>query len=277
MPVSGSLDKARSLGSYLRENRESRGFTLDDAARVTRIGKNYLAAIEEERFDALPNPAYTKGFLRAYAAYLGLSGDKVIALYEIETFGAVPDASVKTEKQDCTVPGRTARFPLQRWWPVPFSLLFLVLVVSFLFRDREAGPGKNPAALPAVSAIPASPPPVQPSRSSSFKPTGQAVKSPEEGNNGSVPALPDVPSGGIVLRLKANHDSSLNITIDGLISQQYDLKAGDLIEWKADKVITLDLGNAGGVEAELNGKSLKPFGELQKFAHVVLKADAASP
>ena len=61
-----------------------------------------------------------------------------------------------------------------------------------------------------------------------------------------------------------------------MISQQYDLKAGDLIEWKADKVITLEMGNAGGIEAELNGKPLKPFGEPGKTAHIVLKADTLS-
>jgi hypothetical protein len=61
-----------------------------------------------------------------------------------------------------------------------------------------------------------------------------------------------------------------------MISQQYDLKAGDLIEWKADKVITLEVGNAGGIEAEFNGKPLKPFGQPGKSAHVVLKADGSS-
>lgn len=277
MPVSGSLDKACSVGSFLREHRESRGFTLDDAARVTRIGKNYLAAIEEERFDTLPNPAYTKGFLRAYAAFLGLSGDQVIALYEKESSCAVPDLSVNTEKTGHAVADKTARSPLHRRWSVPLILLVLVLVASYLFRDKDAGPGKSPVVLPAVSAAPASPSPVQPPRSSVLKPLEHAVSSREEKNGGSGPAMSEVLSGGIVLKLKANQDSSLNVTIDGLISQQYDLKTGDLIEWKADKVITLDVGNAGGVEAELNGKSLKPFGEPNKFAHVVLKADVSSP
>ena len=77
----------------------------------------------------------------------------------------------------------------------------------------------------------------------------------------------------MVLRLKFNQDSTLNITIDGTVSQHYELKAGDLIEWKAEDSFSLDLGNAGAVEAEFNGKPLKPFGSPGLPVHVVLKAE----
>jgi hypothetical protein len=51
------------------------------------------------------------------------------------------------------------------------------------------------------------------------------------------------------------------------------LKAGDLIEWKGEKVFALDIGNAGGIEGEFNGRPLKAFGEPGKTAHVTLKAE----
>lgn len=85
-----------------------------------------------------------------------------------------------------------------------------------------------------------------------------------------APQAGDVPRGGVILKLKVNQDSWVNIDIDGRLSQPYDLKAGDLIEWKAEKVITLDIGNAGGVEAELNGKPLAPLGPPGRNIHVVL-------
>jgi hypothetical protein len=77
----------------------------------------------------------------------------------------------------------------------------------------------------------------------------------------------------VVLKLKVNQDCWLSITIDGSVSQQYDLKAGDLIEWKGERFFSLDIGNAGGVEAEFNGKALPPFGEIGKTAHVLLPAE----
>jgi transcriptional regulator with XRE-family HTH domain len=62
------------LGSSLREARLRRGLDLADVERATRIRSRYLAALEEERFDVLPGEAYTKGFLRSYAEFLGLDG-----------------------------------------------------------------------------------------------------------------------------------------------------------------------------------------------------------
>jgi hypothetical protein len=81
-----------------------------------------------------------------------------------------------------------------------------------------------------------------------------------------------MPAQGIILTMKALEDGSLDITIDDTISQHYDMKAGDLIEWKADTVFTLNLENAGGVDAELNGKPLKPFGAKGVSVRVVLSA-----
>jgi hypothetical protein len=166
-----------------------------------------------------------------------------------------------------------------RWqWVVPVFLLALVIVASYLFKDQETGKEKIPAVPPAVlPVLITAPSPVQLPRSSAARQIERAAERDDKAAGDSKPTGPISQPGGIVLKLKVNQDSSLNVTIDGMISQQYDLKAGDLIEWKADKVITLELGNAGGIEAEFNGKPLKPFGEPGKSAHVVLKADAPLP
>jgi hypothetical protein len=70
-----------------------------------------------------------------------------------------------------------------------------------------------------------------------------------------------------------NQDCWLNVDIDGRLSRQYQLKSGDIIEWKAERLITLDIGNAGGVEGELNGRTLPSFGVSGKSAHVVLRPE----
>ena len=48
------------------------GLDLSDCAAATRIRERYLVAIEDDRFESLPDPAYINGFLRAYAAHLGV-------------------------------------------------------------------------------------------------------------------------------------------------------------------------------------------------------------
>jgi cytoskeleton protein RodZ len=275
LPASGSENKACSVGSYLRESRESRGITLEEAARVTRIGKNYLSALEDDRFNTLPNSAYAKGFLRAYASFLKLSGDEVIALYERAASPAVLETLEHAKQARFRGDDRT-RGPRQGRWIVPLLLLFLVIGATYIFRDKETGTARTPSA-PSVLPVTAGPAPVQKPRSSAVKPMEQVATHADKANGDPVPAGVELQPGGIVLKLKINQDSSLNVTIDGMISQQYELKAGDLIEWKADKVIALEMGNAGGIDAELNGKPLRPFGELGKTAHVVLRADTSLP
>ena len=69
------------IGSSLREARLGRGLELSQIERDTRIRSKYLGALEEDRFDALPGPAYAKGFLRTYADYLGLDAQQFVDEY----------------------------------------------------------------------------------------------------------------------------------------------------------------------------------------------------
>jgi cytoskeletal protein RodZ len=73
MPVS-SLPRI-ALGSSLAAARLALGLELRDVERDTRIRARYLAALEEEEFDALPGEAYAAAFLRTYAGYLELDAD----------------------------------------------------------------------------------------------------------------------------------------------------------------------------------------------------------
>ena len=247
---SSSEHPACSVGSFLRESRESRGITLEDASRITRIGKNYLSALEENRFESLPNPAYVKGFLRAYGIFLGLSGDEVVAMYERALSPAIPEPSEIKGKVSFGADERAGK-PRQGLWVVPLLLLVLVLIAAYVVSLKGTGAEKTPSA-PSALLVPAGPLPVQQPRSSAA-PAAVTTEGMDKATSDLAQAGAEAQPEGIVLKLKVNQDSSLNVTIDGMISQQYDLKAGDLIEWKADKVFILEMGNAGGIEAELNG------------------------
>ena len=69
------------IGSSLREARTRRKLELSQIEQDTRIRSKYLTALEDDRFEVLPGPAYTKGFLRTYADYLGLDGQRFVDEY----------------------------------------------------------------------------------------------------------------------------------------------------------------------------------------------------
>jgi len=66
-----------ALGDELRGERASLGKTLLDIQRDLRIKAAYIAAIEDAKPEAFPNPGFIAGYVRSYARYLGLDPDEV--------------------------------------------------------------------------------------------------------------------------------------------------------------------------------------------------------
>lgn len=65
------------IGPTLRDARNRRKLDLPEVEGAIKIRVRYLQAIENEEWDALPGGAYTRGFIRTYASYLGLDGDRL--------------------------------------------------------------------------------------------------------------------------------------------------------------------------------------------------------
>ena len=62
----------QSLGAILRTARERKGMELEDVAEVTHVRKEYLKALEEGRYQDLPEDVYARNFLRLFGQAVGL-------------------------------------------------------------------------------------------------------------------------------------------------------------------------------------------------------------
>ncbi len=69
------------FGEKLRRERELRGITLEEVAIATKIGTRSLRALEEEKFGQLPGGVFNKGFVRAYARYVGIDDEQAVSDY----------------------------------------------------------------------------------------------------------------------------------------------------------------------------------------------------
>jgi cytoskeleton protein RodZ len=67
------------IGHLLERARRKRGVSLEDAEQATRIRKDYLQKLECDDHATMPEPIYVRAFVRTYADYLGLDGDRLAA------------------------------------------------------------------------------------------------------------------------------------------------------------------------------------------------------
>ena len=71
-----------TIGNQLKQTREARGLSLEQAAQVTHVRLHYLKALESDLRDQLPSTAQGRGFLRLYAGYLGLAAQPLLDQWE---------------------------------------------------------------------------------------------------------------------------------------------------------------------------------------------------
>ena len=70
----------------------------------------------------------------------------------------------------------------------------------------------------------------------------------------------------LILSVTAIEEAWVGITVDGKEEVQELLLVGDSRIWEAEKSLKIRVGNAGGIELELNGKPLEPLGERGQIA-----------
>jgi cytoskeletal protein RodZ len=75
-------DEESSLGKYLRAVREEKEISIEELAEITRIKQSYLEAIEEDKYDGLPQGPYLQLFLKSYSEALDLDYEKVASYLE---------------------------------------------------------------------------------------------------------------------------------------------------------------------------------------------------
>ena len=95
------------VGSLLKATRNGLGQTVEDVCQMLRIRKIYIEAIENSDYSLLPNGPYGLGFVKAYAAHLGLDGAEIARRYREESNSPAVRSHLSFPKpvQESRVPG----------------------------------------------------------------------------------------------------------------------------------------------------------------------------
>lgn len=142
------------IGSTLREARNRRRIDLSEVEATTKIRLRYLRAIENEEWDVLPGGPYARGFIRTYAAYLGLDGERLAEEYGRGAASGEGEGQARAEPVALPRARRGAPRLSSRAWATLVSLgLVAVLVVAGLAgRGGGGSPAPGPGARKARKA-----------------------------------------------------------------------------------------------------------------------------
>ena len=242
-----------SFGENLQREREMRGVTLQEISAATKIGVRFLQALETEDFGKLPGGIFTRSFIRAYARYLGLDEESVLAEYQLV---AQPNPDFDLNRLNAsrpTSPQQGSRGPL-------LALFLAVLLLGggygvYRYSHRAAetaanagssasasAPATSPAASPQQTTAPAAgTDSSQPSTDQTLPPvqdlgragtaTGVAA-SPGSGTPTTTGGLPEI-EGGLILQVAATEPSWVAVEADGKSAFQRVLRPSEIQTIKA--------------------------------------------
>lgn len=271
---------ASRVGAELRAARQRLGWQLPDVAASLRIRLPFLQAIEDGRIADLPGNAYAVGFLRTYAATLGLDAAEVARRFRAEA----QEVNQKTELAfPAPVPDRGV--------PAGAVVLLGVLLAVGAYAAWYGLSGEIRAPAPTVSAVPerlapladrAAPPPNPPPQVASVLPNTPAPSAaPTPPPPVALPApvavappAPPVSESRMVLRLKA--DAWIQVRErQGQVLLNRVMRGGE--SWPVPKgaQLLLTTGNAGGTELVVDGQPTPPLGAVGVVRRdVALEPDA---
>ncbi len=139
-------DTSQSLGSYFQRERQKKQQTIQEVAEATCIAQENLKALEAGDRNRLPVAVFTKGFVKIYAAHLGLNQAEIQERFNSE-WGAV--ASTTPEILSGESMAESSPFFLSFRFYLLLFVIALLMGLAYFFFQADAPP--SPTALTTVS------------------------------------------------------------------------------------------------------------------------------
>jgi cytoskeletal protein RodZ len=240
--------------------------------------------MENDEFDFLA-PAYVRGFLRSYAAFLGLDPAPLLSefddrhevervptqqLLELDDARHRRGSGAKAKSPFSSMGASSASMSkpssINHWAVAAVVALLAIIALSLIgilnpgnpaspTSGRNNGGGSNVANAPSPSAT-ASPTP----SSSATKPSNKILA-----------------QAGLKVTLDATNGACWILVVsDGQTAGQVTLQTGQSRTFAADHKMYIKLGNAGAVQLTVNGRKLGPLGSVGQVVGLTLPDDIKS-
>jgi len=236
------------VGSTVRIARESANVSLVELSEKTRLRKSLLVGIERDDFSMCGGNVYARGHLRIIASIIGLDPTAIVAEFD-KDHSPISDS---TQMSGPVLLTEESRSPAMTWRLLG-SVLGVGLVAAFLWLIV---PGFHVASTSkAVTSIPEAVVSQVPTTAPSADPTASAVATKTD----SVSVIVTSTTGSSWMAVTNSSGGQLFSSM---------LHRGESKEFTDPQQISLTIGNAGGVELQVNGKNLGSPGGSGQVVHL---------
>jgi cytoskeletal protein RodZ len=261
----GDYDNGQSagqIGPILEKRRLEKGLSLKEVEQATKIRTRYLEGLEREDPTVLPDPVYARGFLKTYANFLGLDGERLsrelrdrrsprrerqlnheaIGTSDFERPLITPGGVGEAERRG--VSGATIL-------TVALAVLVLAAVIGALYYvgSRSAGTGSEDTPdEPSVEQE-------DPGPSQKEEPAMETTTSTPGGATGEAEEDAAPPETAPVTVRVIGAPAGLTITVDEAVALDQFAQPGFSQTFEAQNSVTVSTANAGAVEVEVDGEN----------------------
>ncbi|WP_337886245.1 helix-turn-helix domain-containing protein [Fischerella thermalis] len=256
-------EQLKEIGAYLRQIREEKSLRIEQITAQTLIRQAFLEALEEGRYEDLPEPIFVQGFIRRYGDALGLDGVSLAKNFAINFFLLDSENDGKKPQKNPSI-----HIPLA----VPYAVLLTVASFILFFRLNPKTPADSVAQeqKPKASTQTTVSPPV--AASPTLSPfTTPVATTPSSETSPSTPATSPVE-----VTVELQGESWVRVKADGKTMFQGTLSKGERKTWTAKKELTIRSGNAGAVLVSANKSEQKPLGDPGRIKTVTFTPESVN-
>ncbi len=262
-------EQLKEIVAQLKKVRQEKSIRIEDVAAQTRIRPVLIQALEEERFEELPEAVYVKGFIRHYGDAVGLDGAALSQTFA--TAFSAPEPENNQENNENLNKKSNFRIP-----PLVIPYAILLAVASFglfyMLIPRPTTESVGQAQYSASDTKQTTSPRKTSKLSNSKQNSANAPKSKTVLPVASTPTPTASPTtnanSNVEVTLAFQDKSWLRVKVDGKTTFEGVLNKGESKTWTAQKELSIRSGNAGAVLFSTNNQPPQPLGPVDSVKTV---------
>lgn len=259
--MTGAAPTNEGVGAMLRARRLALGLSQSDIANMVKLSARRIEALENERWEELPNGPFLRGFLRNVARALNLDAAALTEKVDASlTRSSSPDSIFAPQDvTHATLPRRSGPADDRRGGRTLVYGAFLFALIAALIAwsgtesfDRTIAAAKGINQAPTTVAMA----PTAPAASRIAVPDASVTTTPASPDQAAAGKAPS-PASALALLFHFNEESWVEVrSADGKVLLQRLNAAGSEQEVDGEAPFSLVVGNAKGVALKFRGQTV---------------------